>query len=44
MHFQTINSSVDTDETVTAQTLNKSQWRYYEKVLTLVAGVSKIMK
>ena len=28
---ETINGSVDTDETVTAQILNKSQWRFTEK-------------
>ena len=31
MHSPTINSSVDTDKTVTAQILNKSQWRFTKK-------------
>ena len=31
---ETINGSLDTDETVIAQILNKNQWRYHEKMLT----------
>ena len=31
---ETINGSVDIDEAVTAQILNKNQWRYQEKVPT----------
>ena len=31
---EVINYSVDTDETVIAQILNKNQWRYHRKMLT----------
>ena len=33
MDCETLNSSVDKDETVIAQILNKDKWRYYGKVL-----------
>ena len=33
MDLETINGSVETDETVTAQTLNNNQWHYHGKVL-----------
>ena len=35
MDSDTLNGSIDTDETVIAQVLNKNQWRHHEKVLTL---------
>ena len=33
MDSESINGSVDTDETVTGQILNRNQWRYHRKVL-----------
>ena len=31
MHSPTVNSPIDIDKTVTAQILNKSQWRFTKK-------------